>query len=182
MQLRAKTMTVEEFEAFALHPENEDRLLEFIDGEVVEAVSSNRSSILGAKANYLVGNYVYTHDLGFVTGANGGYRVGNHRFIPNVGFVSKERQAAPSDDAWFAIAPDFAIEVKSPTDRIKRLRQKAERYLDYGTRLVWLVLPKEELVETYRPGQDVEIIGIDGVLDASDVLPGFSVSVRKIFE
>jgi Uma2 family endonuclease len=44
-----------------------------------------------------------------------------------------------------------------------------------------LVFPVEQLVEVYVPDKDVELVGIDGTLDGSDVLPGFTLKVSDIF-
>jgi Uma2 family endonuclease len=78
--------------------------------------------------------------------------------------------------------PDLYIGIKSIDGSKRRSRLKAEDYLIHGTKLVWLVFPEEQLVEVYSPDQeDVIIIGIDGVLDGGDVLPGFSLPVAKIF-
>ena len=76
----------------------------------------------------------------------------------------------------------MAVEVKSPTDSKRELRRKAEKYLAFGTRLVWLVFPDEEVVEVYLPDRDVETLKPGDTLDGGDVLPGFSLPVRSLFE
>jgi hypothetical protein len=57
------------------------------------------------------------------------------------------------------VPPDFAVEVKSPTDSKRELRRKAEKYMTYGTRLVWLVFPDEQVIEVYLADQDVRTLG-----------------------
>jgi Uma2 family endonuclease len=79
------------------------------------------------------------------------------------------------------VPPDLAVEVKSPTDSKRKMRQKAEKYLELGTRLVCLVFPDEQLVEVYRADEDVREVGVDQTVDAGDLLPGFSLTVREIF-
>ena len=101
-------------------------------------------------------------------------------FVPDAAYISKQRLPEIPDQE-VPIPPDLAVEVKSPSDSKRKMRQKAEKYLAFGTRLVWLVFPHEQLVEIYTPDQDVLTIGIDGVLDGADVLPGFSLPVRDIF-
>ncbi|RMF82539.1 MAG: Uma2 family endonuclease, partial [Chloroflexi bacterium] len=71
---------------------------------------------------------------------------------------------------------------KSPDDSITGLREKAQYYLRNGARMVWLVFPKQRIVEIYRPEHDVEILTADDTLDGGDVLPGFSLAVRDIFD
>jgi Uma2 family endonuclease len=62
------------------------------------------------------------------------------------------------------------------------MRLKAEKYINYGTRMVWLVFPDEQEVEVYLPGEDVKTVKLDGVLDGGAVLPGFALAVRNIFK
>ena len=38
--------------------------------------------------------------------------------------------------------PDFAVEIKSPDDKLNEMREKAAYYLANGTKLVWLVYPE----------------------------------------
>ncbi|NWG17273.1 MAG: Uma2 family endonuclease, partial [Chloroflexi bacterium] len=76
---------------------------------------------------------------------------------------------------------DLAVEVKSPTDSKRELRQKAEAYLRFGTKIVWLVFPDEQRVEVYVPDDDVREFDMNGTLDGGEVLPGFALPVSQIF-
>ncbi|NOG51492.1 MAG: hypothetical protein HND48_20260 [Chloroflexi bacterium] len=76
MVLNVPALTsAEEFERFAEQPENADKILELIAGEVVEVPSNIWSSIISSRINRRIGEWVETHNLGFVTGEAGGYRV-----------------------------------------------------------------------------------------------------------
>ena len=77
--------------------------------------------------------------------------------------------------------PDLAVEIKSPDDTVKEMREKAAYYLAHGVRLVWLVYPHKRLVEVYRPDADVEILAVGDVLTGGEVLPGFSIPVADVF-
>ena len=100
------------------------------------------------------------------------------------------------DVAWFApgrippgtvgfpeLAPDLCVEVASPSnsrsDRL--LSDKAQMWLDFKAREVWVLNPEETTVTRYRPGQTPVILGEDDVLDGGELLPGFSVSVWQLF-
>jgi hypothetical protein len=48
--------------------------------------------------------------------------------------------------------------------------------------MVWVVLPETQEVEIYIPGQPMKLVKIDGVLDGGDVLSGFTLPVKMIFE
>ena len=55
-------------------------------------------------------------------------------------------------------------------------------YLGIGVRLVWVVNPKTHSVHIYRPSSDVRRIVESDTLEGEDVLPGFSVPVKELFE
>ncbi|MBZ0298506.1 MAG: Uma2 family endonuclease, partial [Anaerolineae bacterium] len=138
MAIQQKLYTVEEFEAVAQLPENRDRRLEYIGGEIVEVVSSNYSSKIAANFLAAIGVYIKGKNLGDVTGADGGYMVSGERYIPDVAFISRQRQPEPSHETWNPLPPDLAIEVLSPSDDEKEVAVKIANYLAANT-IVWLV-------------------------------------------
>lgn len=71
------------------------------------------------------------------------------------------------------LMPDFVIELRSATDRLKPLQNKMQEYLDNGLRLGWLINPQDKQIEIYRPKQPVEIVLLPASLSGEDVLPGF---------
>jgi Uma2 family endonuclease len=78
------------------------------------------------------------------------------------------------------LAPDFAIELRSKTDSLKKLQQKMEEYRDNGVRLGWLINPQDRTVEIYRIGQEVEVLTNPSSLSGEDVLVGFSLDLNSI--
>src|SRR5271157_2332359 len=101
-------VSVEAFEQLAALPENAHKRLEFIGGEIVEVVSNNFASQIGARVLMKVGLHVEALDLGYVTGADGGYKVSGEDYIPDVGFISKAKQPKRSHDTWNLQPPDLA--------------------------------------------------------------------------
>jgi len=77
------------------------------------------------------------------------------------------------------IAPDFVIELRSPTDDLALLRTKMQEYMDAGVRLGWMFNPKDQHVEIYRQGQPKELRQLPTQLSGEDVLPGFMLSVNR---
>ena len=64
-----------------------------------------------------------------------------------------------------------------------RHQDKIDAYMDAGTPLLWIVDPRRQMATVYRPGQPpLTLRDLDDVLDGADVLPGFSVTLRDIFE
>ena len=71
------------------------------------------------------------------------------------------------------LAPDFVIELRSESDRLKPLQDKMQEYLENGVRLGWLINPQDKQVEIYRQNQQLEIRIIPIKLFGEDILPGF---------
>jgi Uma2 family endonuclease len=101
---------------------------------------------------------------------------------PDVAWVRLDRWQAltPEQRAAFPpICPDFVIELRSKTDRLKPLQEKMQEYLDSGLRLGWLINPQDQQVEIYRAGQPVEVLAFPAMLTGEDALPGFSLTVGE---
>jgi Uma2 family endonuclease len=78
--------------------------------------SNSRTSEQGIVIGAAIVNFVYEHDLGRCTGADGGYAVAGARFNPDAAFISWARQPEGFDGVYNPLAPDFAVEVVSPSD------------------------------------------------------------------
>jgi Uma2 family endonuclease len=110
------------------------------------------------------------------------------RRSPDVSWVRLERwnTLTPQEKRGFPpIAPDFAIELVSPSDltnqRYEDLQAKMQEYLDNGVKLGWLIEPGAKTVEIYRVGQQVEILNNPQALSGEDVLSGFSLDLSEIY-
>ncbi len=180
MVANIRPVTLQEFDQYIYLPENVDRHFEYVGGEIVEVVSNNKLSRIGAAILIKLGGFIEEHDLGWVTGADGGYVVAGEKYIPDAAFMSKKRQPQPSSEAYNPLAPDLAVEVISPTDDRDTLRIKVVNYLLAKTQ-VWVIDPEKKQVEIYTPDQPVKILPADGILDGGDLLPGFQLSLSRIF-
>ena len=102
---------------------------------------------------------------------------------PDASWVKIERWNAltPEQQEKFApICPDFVIELRSRTDSLKELREKMQEYIENGAQLGWLIDRKNQRVEIYRPGKDVEILDNPASLSGENVLPGFVLDLQHI--
>jgi Uma2 family endonuclease len=101
--------------------------------------------------------------------------VGSDR-SPDVAWIQLERWESLSQEdreKFPPIAPDFVLELMSPTDNLKTLQEKMLEYLESGVRLTWLIYPKMQLVEIYRQGQEKEVLIKPNYLSGEDVLRDF---------
>ncbi len=104
---------------------------------------------------------------------------------PDASWIKLERWEAltPQQREKFApICPDFVIELRSPSDRVKDLKNKMEEYMDNGARLGWLIDPNSRQVYIYRPGVDVEQLDNPATVKGDEsVVPGFVLKLGKIW-
>jgi Uma2 family endonuclease len=182
MVVTSQPLTAEAFDVFAELPQNADKLLEFIGGEIVEVPSNPYASKISSRINRFVGTFVDENDLGHITGEAGGYIVSGERYAPDVAFISKVRQPELAQKGYNPNPPDLAVEVDFPStyESQEQLRIKIANYLAAGT-VVWVVYPHNQKVEIYVPGKPVKILDINGIIDGEPVLPGFKLAVKEIF-
>lgn len=58
---------------------------------------------------------------------------------------------------------------------------KAQTYLTFGTRLVWVIWPRYQRVDVWHRGDTAPAtLGIDDLLDGEDVVPGFSYPIAHL--
>ena len=102
---------------------------------------------------------------------------------PDVAFVSYARMPkGPIPKGPIPCAPDLVVEVRSPSDRIPQLSTKATEYLDAGATVVLVLDPETESLAVYRENEFPIRMHNGDELTLPDVLPGFSIEVKKFFE
>ncbi len=123
--------------------------------------------------------------LGIAFDSSTGFRLPNGAIrSPDSSWIANARWAAltPEQRKGFApICPDFAMELASETDNAEDLRHKMQEYLENGCRLGWLIDPRSQQIEIYRLGKAVEVLYSPQSLSGEDVLPGFVLSLGKLF-
>lgn len=129
-------------------------------------------------------NFVYDNDLGECYTAETGFLVARNPdtlIAPDFAFVAKERLPAEMSTKPLALAPDLVLETRSPSDRPGMVAAKVQEWLDAGTRMVLELNLKKRLLTVYQPGKDAQELGINDIFDGGDVLPGFTLPVRRLF-
>jgi Uma2 family endonuclease len=123
--------------------------------------------------------------LGIAFDSSTGFRLPNGAIrSPDSSWIASARWATLSLEqrkGFAPICPDFAMELASETDSVEDLRYKMQEYLDNGCRLGWLIDPRSQQVEIYRLGKAVEVLNSPQSLSGEDVLPGFILSLGKLF-
>ena len=79
------------------------------------------------------------------------------------------------------IAPDFVIELLSPSDTLKIAQEKMREYIENGVHLGLLINRKSQQVEIYRPAKDVEIFQSPATVSGENVLNNFVLNLTMIW-
>jgi Uma2 family endonuclease len=103
---------------------------------------------------------------------------------PDVSWVRQDRWDAltPAEKEKFPpIAPDFVLELMSPSDSLKNTQAKMQEYMDNGVKLGWLINRQNRTVEIYRLGQPVEILQLPVMLSGEEILLGFRLNLNFVW-
>ncbi|MEM9450727.1 MAG: Uma2 family endonuclease, partial [Cyanobacteria bacterium P01_E01_bin.6] len=103
---------------------------------------------------------------------------------PDASWVRRDRWEALTQDeqeGFVPLCPDFVVELRSQTDSLKDLRPKMQEYMENGSQLGWLIDPQNKQVEIYRSGQAVEVLENPSTLSGEAILPGFTLSLKRIW-
>jgi Uma2 family endonuclease len=163
----------------------EDRLFELIDGVLVEKAMGFYESYLAMRLAQFLLAFVAQHDLGIVAGEAGMLRLAPGLVrIPDVSFVSWHRlpQRRVPRQPIPDLAPDLVVEVLSDSNTPREMEQKLQDYFLAGIRLVWYVLPDRQEVHSYTAPEQRQIFSVDHALHGGEVLPGFTLPVRQLFD
>lgn len=179
MLTQQQIYTVDEFENIISLPENHERLLVLVNGEVKEKAVTQEHRVIAILIGSPLFIYIETHKLGYM-GIEIYYVHPDDRRnsrLPDVSFTSSHNIVKKGA---VLNMPDLAVEIQSPDDKLTEMREKAHFYLAHGSRMVWLVYPATRIVEVLTPDGE-QVLGEDGVISGGDVLPGFTLAVKDIF-
>ena len=130
--------------------------------------------------------YVTANGLGQVYPGNTGFTLEldpDHVRAPSVSFVRRAGvDAAGTNDGFFPAPPDVAFEVVSPDDGYMDVDERVGDYLEAGTLAVVVVNPRRRTVRVHRPRSDTVELAEADTLEVSDVVPGWRMPVREMFE
>jgi Uma2 family endonuclease len=181
LQTSGSPITVAEYLAMP----DDDRKVELVRGRLVrEPPPAPLHGRVQVVVGHALHDFVEAHELGVVMSEVGfllARRPDTVR-IPDLSFVSRAR--IPEDGyarALWEMAPDLAVEIVSPGNRLSEMRGKVLDYLDAGSREVWVVDPGRGHVDVHRPGGEARRLRDADELDGGDVLPGFRAPLPRLF-
>ncbi len=157
---------------------------EFIDGRLV-------AEDMGADATWTatrLGYYLTAHAI--QTGAGDPFIEASFRCFPDdpagwrrpdVAFVAAGRVPLHAPPGPLDLAPDLAVEVTSPSDKLEDLEVKLADYRSAGILLVWVVIPAVRTVRVFPLDGPDHALRAGDTLTGGAVLPGFAVAVADLF-
>ena len=102
---------------------------------------------------------------------------------PDVSAVSQARWDALTPEERrkiLPLCPDFVLELRSQSDRLKDCFEKMDDWMTNGCCLAWLLDLTNQITYVYRAGQDREdVLGV-GQLLGEGVLPGFVLDLTTL--
>lgn len=140
---------------------------------------------LNSELNVEFGIWNRQHKLGVIFDSSTCFKLpkGSNR-SPDVAYIKKERweQLTPEEKSKFPpIAPDFVLELMSPSDSLKDTQEKMAEYMDNGVKLGWLINPEKKQVEIYRQGQEKEVLDNPKTISGEEILPEFNLDLTLIW-
>lgn len=174
------TMTLEEF----LRLPEEEPSLEFIDGRVEVKVSPQKKHcVIEDDLTACLNHFARPSRRGRAFGELRCTFAGRS-IVTDVAFLLREHievdeQGEPIDET--RRPPDIHVEILSPDQAVRKSHEKLLHSTSHGCSLGWFIHPYRKTIDVYRPGREVECLGLDGVLEGEPVLPGFRLPVSEVF-
>ena len=159
---------------------------ELIRGELHETMSTgiNHGRTVTKTVIHL-GSFIEPRQLGTLVASDTGIwleRDPDTVREPDIAYISAEKMPLDADIPGYSeVVPDLVMEIRSPSDSQREIREKALMWLSFGVRLVWVAHTDTRTVDVYFPDGSVLTLTQNDNLDGEEVLPGFSCPVRDIF-
>jgi Uma2 family endonuclease len=157
---------------------------ELLDGSLIKSLGGPRHGAISTRLGMLLLKFVDRHTLGEVYASSTGFRLAPDLLLsPDISFASNARlkKILIAPDKFLQGAPDLAIEVLSPSDRLQQVHRKLDRFFEHNTRLVWWLDWTKEQIHIYTPDSVGALTRPADILSGGDVLPGFKSRLSRIF-
>ena len=138
------------------------------------------------RLSVFLGQFILDRGLGEGFATDTGFKLTSNPdtvLAPDLAFITNERFGEGKDtEGYWRGAPELAVEVLSPSDRPGKVNKKILQWFSFGTQQVWVVDPKHSTVAVYRSESDITTFSGSDYLEAQDLLPGFRISLERIFK
>lgn len=182
LSLRSVGLTDDQF--FRLCSDNRDLRIEMTAQKelIIMSPTNPKTGWRNAKITMRLGIWAEQDGTGVVFDSSTIFTLPNGaKRSPDASWIPKSRWSLVDDeDEFHEICPDFVIELRSISDRLRDVEEKMEEYIANGSKLGWFLDPYKNRATIYRPGQRPERIENPGILSGDPVLPGFQFDFGEI--
>ena len=151
---------------------------------VLMAPAGGASSARNLELSRQLANWAQRDGTGIAFDSSVGFVLPNGAMrSPDAAWVRRARwdQLSAADRERFPpLCPDFAVEIRSPSDRLQALQRRLREMIRNGTELGWLIDPRRRSVHVYRPGEPVQTLLAPGTLSGDPPLTGFELDLSRI--
>lgn len=137
------------------------------------------------RLNIHFGNWVLADGTGEGFDSSTEFKLPNGAFrSPDVAWVRRERWDALSPEQrrkFPPLCPDFVVELRSDSDRLRMLQEKLEEYIANGAQLGWLIDPLQRKVWIYRPNAEPVCLDNPASVSGEPELPGYFLPLAEIW-
>jgi len=117
---------------------------------------------------------------------------------PTAGFKLPNTSVRAADAAWVShrrlssireeqrkgywpVCPEFVIEIRSDSDKLRDLRGKMEEWIANGAEVAWLIDPIEKAVTVYRPGAEPEEYANPSSVQGTGPIAAFELELQRVW-
>ena len=174
MTLSAPAMGDEEFDAYCQRYAG-CRLESTAEGDIIiqpptGAETGFRNTSIGRQlANWA------ENTRGYVSDSSSGFKLpGGARRSPDAAWISRDRFRNGQ-------RPEFIVELLSPTDRPRVVREKMYEWIENGVEPGWMINARTRSVAIFRPGQEPEIRTAIQEIAGEGPVAGFVLDLRPVW-
>jgi len=188
LALNVRTVRLTDDQFYRLCCDNPDLRIELTaDGELIVMSPANpNTGRKNARITMRLGIWTEQDGTGECFDSNSEFTLPNGaKRAPDGSWIPKKRWNRFTEEEknrFTEICPDFVIELRSPSDRLRDIQAKMQEYIANGSRLGWLLDPIDNRATIYRPGQPPEEIESPTIIAGDPILPGFKFDFREILE
>lgn len=173
-----RLLTAEEYARF---DDGYDGPTELVDGRVIRMTQPSR---VHGEVQFWIGHLLinWGRSRGFKVAGESGVvtrRSPDRVRGPDV-MVYPAGLAYSGGSGFFEAPPILCVEVASPSNSLPSLRVKADEYLAFGVKVVWLVLPSIRSVEVVTP-EGRTLMAFDQTIPPHADLPDLELPVAELF-
>lgn len=122
---------------------------------------------------------------GEVVSSNAGFNLPDGSTLsPDAGWVESSRVATLSEhqrERFLPFAPDFLIEILSPSDSLPDLDMKMEQWIANGVQLAWRIDPFGGTVAIYRAGEPRVVLEKPELVAGTSPVAGFNLKMARVW-